>query len=92
MASTTTRRANTSRNAPASREAESGRRAAGGSVSGCRIISQVTDTAEKTTNAANTPRHPASAISPAPISGATAGTRLNVVITKDMIRAIPGPA
>ena len=57
-----------------------------------RMNSHSPETSAKTTKEANISRHPASAITAAPPSGASAGTIVNTIITSDMMRAICRPA
>ena len=68
-----------------------GRRRAGGSVSGWRRFTQSEPTSASSTKDPKTPRQPTRWMTTAPTEGATAGTRMKIIMTKLVIRAISRP-
>lgn len=68
-----------------------GRRFSRGWVSGRRTISQIEAMLENSTKAQKMPRQLVASMITAPIEGASAGNRVNTIITKDMMRAISRP-
>ena len=67
-------------------------RRSGGSVSGWRILNQTRAMRVNTRNRTNIERQSEYAMINCPIDGAMTGTRMNIVITKDITLAIMRPS
>ena len=89
--SSTCRSDSTSRAPWASALGRSGRRASGGSVSAWRNENHSQPISAKSTKPPNTACQPPSQMNPCPIEGASAGTIMNTVMMKLVIRAISRP-
>ena len=82
---------NTSRMAASIVLARIGRRRFGGRVSGWRSMYQPTEKLANSMKATKIARQPPIAITPAPMVGASAGKRVKIIMTKDVILAISRP-
>ena len=81
-----------SRSAAPSSGARNGRRFSRARVSGRRSSIHSIETSENRMKARKMPRQPASAMMPAPISGAKAGKMVKIIMAIETMRAIWRPA